>query len=167
MAFGSDYKVEEFSNKIKLDDGNYKAKIVKTEGCQGSNGNKYIKVELEVNGDPNNYPNMFCIFDSPKEAKGNKSLEELKSIWNKKMIATFDSFGITRGDFNFNGWVGKTGEITVQQQYSNPEFSEVVPYKTKPRERKPANPDFSSIGTVVSETPANATTDGFSEDLPF
>lgn len=166
MAFGSDYKAEEFSNSVRLDDGNYGAKIVKTEGVE-KNGNKFIRVEFEVNGNPNAWPNTYYIFDSPKEAKGSMTLEQMKSMWNKKMTAFFDSFKIDRGNFDFRTWAGKTGEVTIQSRWDDSSKSELVAYKTKPRARKPANNDFSAIGTVVSDTPANVSTDNFPQDICF
>lgn len=166
--FGENYKVEEFSNKVKLDDGNYKAKIVKTDGIETPSGNKYILIEFVVNGNPNAWPNNFHMFDSPTEARGKMTLEQLQSIWNKKTTAFFDSFGITRGDFDFRKWVGKEGEITVQAQYNNPEYSEIIPYKTKPRERKAMVDTFTNTfgGEVVASTPAVANTE-FPQDMPF
>lgn len=169
MAFGADYKVEEFSNKVKLDDGNYGAKIVKTEGVD-KNGMKYIRVEFEVNNNPNAFPNQCCIFDSPTKAKDAESLEKAKSLWNKRMTSMFDAFGIERGNFDFRTWVGKTGTVTIQKQYNKPEYSELVPYKTKPREFKPtAAESFANAfgGSVVSDTPANVSADNFPQDMPF
>lgn len=165
--FGQGYIAEEFSNKVKLDDGNYKAKIVKTEGVETPTGKKYIKIEFVVNGNPNAFPNIFNMFDQPTEAKGTVSLDDLKHGWNKKTTAFFDSFGIERGNFDFRTWVGKEGEVTVQAQYSKPEYSEIVPYKTKPRERKPSVNDLANaFGGTVTSTPANASTDNF-DSMPF
>ena len=165
MAFGSDYKAEVFSNSVRLDDGNYGAKIVKTEGVE-KNGNKFIRVEFVVNDNPNAWPNTYYIFDSPTKAKDAEALEKAKSMWNKKMTAFFDAFKIERGDFNFHSWVGKTGEVTIQSRWDDSTKLELVAYKTKPRERKATNPDFSSIGTVVASTPADANTDNF-DSMPF
>jgi hypothetical protein len=50
------------------------------------------------------------------------------------------------------------GEITVQQQKKNPQYNEIVPYKTKPRKAAEKKP-------VETHTDTN-NADNFPEDVP-
>ena len=113
----------------KLEDGYYKAKIVKAELKKGNFGD-YIQAEVEVEGHPNANPHIFLINDSPKEGYGSMTLEQAMEMWCKNTTAFFNAFGITEGDFDHAHWVGKVGEITVRPQRKKPEYSEIVPYKT-------------------------------------
>ena len=153
MAFGNGWKHEDSSEM--LDEGNYKAKIVKAEIKNGNYG-QYIQAEVEVEGHPNCNPHIFLLNDRPTQGFGSMTAEQSQKAWDRKMTLFFSSFGITEGDFEPAHWIGKVGEITVQQQKKNPQYNEIVPYKTKPRAAKKE---------VTTHTDTN-NADSFPEDVP-
>lgn len=154
--FGNGFKHEDSSEMLEI--GNYKAKITKAEIKNGNYGD-YIQAEVEVEGHPNCNPHIFLLNDRPAKGFGNLTAEQAQKIWDRNMTQFFASFAIQEGDFEVSHWLGKTGEITVQQQKKNTQFNEIVPYKTKPRkaaeEKKP-----------VETTTNSNNADSFPEDIP-
>ena len=153
MAFGKGFKHEEMSEMLEA--GNYEAKITKAELKQGKFGD-YIQCEVEIKDHPNCNPHIFLLNDMPQSGFGSLTLEQAQGMWNKKMTAFFASFKITEGDFEPSHWVGKVGEITIQQQKKNPQYNEIIPYKTKPKKTEKKE--------VATHTEVSA--DGFKEDVP-
>ena len=156
MAFGEGFKhVDTFE---QLEDGNYRAKITKAEIKNGKFGD-YVQAEVDVEGHPNCNPHIFLLNDSPKQGFGAFTLEQAQEMWNRTMTQFFASFGIKEGDFEPSHWVGKVGDVTVRPQKKKPEYSELVPYKVKPRkaaaDKKP----------VEIHTDSN-NADAFPEDVP-
>jgi hypothetical protein len=86
------------------------------------------------------------------------SVEQAQKMWDRNMTSFFASFAIPEGDFEPTHWVGKVGEITVQQQKKNTQYNEIVPYKTKPRKAAEKKP-------VETHTDTN-NADNFPEDVP-
>ena len=155
MAFGEGFKhMDTFE---QLEDGNYRAKIIKAEIKNGSYGD-YIQAEVEVEGHPNCNPHIFLLNDRPDKGFGSLTVEQAQKMWDRNMTSFFASFGITEGDFEPSHWVNKVGEITVQQQKKNPQYNEIVPYKTKPRKAAEKKP-------VETHTDSN-NADSFPEDVP-
>ena len=155
MGFGSGFKHEDSSEMLEV--GNYKAKIVKAEIKNGSYGD-YIQAEVEVEGHPNCNPHIFLLNDRPTKGFGNMTAEQAQKMWDRNMTQFFASFSITEGDFEPAHWIGKVGEITVQQQKKNTQYNEIVPYKTKPRKSAEKKP-------VTTHTDSN-NADSFPEDVP-
>ena len=155
MAFGKGFKHEEMSEMLEA--GNYEAKITKAELKQGKFGD-YIQCEVEVKDHPNCNPHIFLLNDMPQSGFGSLTLEQAQGMWNKKMTAFFAAFQITEGDFEPAHWIGKVGEITVQQQKKNTQYNEIVPYKTKPRKTEKKE-------EVATHTDSN-NADNFPEDVP-
>lgn len=154
MAFGEGFKhMDTFE---QLEDGNYRAKIVKAEIKNGSYGD-YIQAEVEIEGHPKANPHIFLLNDSPKKGFGSFSLEQAMEMWNRTVSQFFSSFAIPEGDFEPSHWVGKVGDVTVRPQKKKPEYSEIVPYKIKMKktEKKP----------VETHTDSN-NPDNFPEDVP-
>ena len=155
MAFGKGFKHEEMSEMLPT--GNYEAKITKAELKEGKFGD-YIQCEVEIKDHPNCNPHIFLLNDMPQSGLGSFSLEQAQGMWNKKLTAILAAFQITEGDFEPSHWVGKVGEITVQQQKKNPQYNEIVPYKTKPRKAEKKE-------EVATHTDSN-NKDAFPEDVP-
>jgi len=153
MAFGNGFKHEDSSEMLEV--GNYKAKIVKAEIKNGNYG-QYIQAEVEVEGHPNCNPHIFLINDRPTQGFGSMTAEQSQKMWDRNMTQFFASFSITEGDFEPAHWIGKVGEITVQQQKKNTQYNEIVPYKTKPRAAK----------KEVTTHTDNNNADAFPEDVP-
>ena len=155
MAFGEGFKhMDTFE---QLEDGNYRAKIIKAEIKNGNYGD-YIQAEVEVEGHPNCNPHIFLLNDRPDKGFGSLTVEQAQEMWCRTMSQFFASFGIPEGDFEPAHWVNKVGEITVQQQKKNPQYNEIVPYKTKPRKAAEKKP-------VETHTDSN-NADNFPEDVP-
>ena len=114
----------------QLEDGLYRAKIVKGEIKSGNYGD-YIQCEVEIEGHPKANPHIFLLNDSPKSGFGSYSLEQAQEMWCRTMSQFFANFGIKEGDFEPSHWVGKVGDVTVRPQKKKPEYSEIVPYKVK------------------------------------
>ena len=155
MSFGNGFKHEDSFEM--LDEGYYKAKITAAEVKQGKFGD-YIQAEVEVEGHPNCNPHIFLLNDRPDKGFGSLTVEQAQKMWDRNMTSFFASFGITEGDFEPSHWVNKVGEITVQQQKKNPQYNEIVPYKTKPRKAAEKKP----VETHTDSTNA----DSFPEDVP-
>ena len=154
MAFGEGFKhMDTFE---QLEDGNYRAKIIKAEIKNGSYGD-YIQAEVEIEGHPKANPHIFLLNDSPKSGFGSFTLEQAQEMWCRTMSQFFANFGIKEGDFEPSHWVGKVGDVTVRPQKKKPEYSELVPYKVKVK--KAAEKKEVATHTEVSE-------DGFKEDVP-
>ena len=154
MSFGNGWKHEDSSEMLET--GNYTAKITKAEIKSGSYGD-YIQAEVEVKDHPNCNPHIFLLNDRPTSGFGSMTVEQAQKMWDRNMTQFFASFAIPEGDFEPSHWVGKVGEITVQQQKKNPQYNEIVPYKTKPRKAKNE--------TVTTHTDSN-NKDAFPEDVP-
>ena len=155
MAFGNGYKHEDSMEMLEA--GNYTAKITKAEIKDGNYG-QYIQCEVAVTDHPNCNPHIFLMNDMPQQGFGSMSKEDAQKAWNRKMTLFFANFNIPEGDFEPSHWVGKVGEITVQQQKKNPQYNEIVPYKTKPRKAEEKKP-------VETHTDSN-NADAFPEDVP-
>lgn len=155
MGFGNGFKHEDSSEMLEV--GNYKAKIVKAEIKNGSYGD-YIQAEVEVEGHPNCIPHIFLLNDRPTQGFGSMTAEQAQKMWDRNMTQFFASFSITEGDFEPAHWIGKVGEITVQQQKKNTQYNEIVPYKTKPRKAAEKK-------TITTHTDSN-NADSFPEDVP-
>ena len=154
MSFGNGWKHEDMSEMLEV--GNYKAKIKSAELKSGNYGD-YIQAEVEVEGHPNCNPHIFLINDRPTQGFGKMDAEQAQKMWDRNMTQFFASFAITEGDFEPSHWVGKVGDITVQQQRKNTQYNEIVPYKTKPRK--------SEKKEAATHTDSN-NADNFPEDVP-
>ena len=156
MAFGEGFKhMDTFE---QLEDGNYRAKIIKAEIKNGNYGD-YIQAEVEIEGHPKANPHIFLLNDSPKKGFGSFTLEQAMEMWNRTMSMFFASFGIKEGDFEPSHWVGKVGDVTVRPQKKKPEYSELVPYKVKAKkaatEKKPVetHTDSNNADNVPEDVP--------------
>lgn len=155
MPFGEGFKhMDTFE---QLEDGFYKAKIVKGEIKNGQYGD-YIQCEVEIEGHPKANPHIFLLNDSPKSGFGSMSLEQAQEMWCRTMSQFFANFNIKEGDFEPSHWVGKVGDVTVRPQKKKPEYSEIVPYKVKIKKAADNKKE------VATHTEVSA--DGFKEDVP-
>ena len=155
MAFGEGFKhMDTFE---QLEDGNYRAKIIKAEIKNGNYGD-YIQAEVKIEGHPKANPHIFLLNDSPKSGFGYFTKEQALEMWNRTMSQFFASFAITEGDFEPSHWVGKVGDVTVRPQKKKPEYSELVPYKLKVKKSAEKKP-------VETHTDSN-NADNFPEDVP-
>lgn len=153
MAFGEGFKhMDTFE---QLEDGLYRAKIVKGEIKSGNYGD-YIQCEVEIEGHPKANPHIFLLNDSPKSGFGSFSLEQAQEMWCRTMSQFFANFGIKEGDFEPSHWVGKVGDVTVRPQKKKPEYSEIVPYKLK----------IKKVEKKAEVTTHTDNSNGFPDDVP-
>ena len=127
MAFGEGFK--HVDNFEKLAPGHYRATI-KAAKIEHGNYGDYVQGELEYEGHPKANPHIFLLNDSPKSGYGKLLAEDALNIWCGNMTSFFASFGIPEGDFEPSHWIGKTGDVTVRVQKKNPQYNEVVMWKT-------------------------------------
>ena len=153
MAFGEGFKhMDTFE---QLEDGLYRAKIVKGEIKSGNYGD-YIQCEVEIEGHPKANPHIFLLNDSPKSGFGSFTLEQAQEMWCRTMSQFFASFGIKEGDFEPAHWIGKVGDVTVRPQKKKPEYSEIVPYKVK----------IKKVEKKAEVTTHTDNSNGFPDDVP-
>jgi len=98
------YKPVESTEQLPV--GNYEAKIVKVEHKQSERGVEYLNVRFEIKDHLGAVPDRATIFAEPKDAKYLES-------YNRDLTLFFDTFGIERGNLNWDEWVGHTGTVTV------------------------------------------------------
>lgn len=152
---------------ISLECGQHQGKIIDVKGVQNDYG-KHLEIKLEMDGQPQSYPNTFRIYDRPTEGMTSKAgktftAEQRQHMWDAEQTKFFDAFQIPTNGANpfqnFKSWIGKTGTVTVQVQKSNPDYREIVPY-AKAVKQEPPKP-------APVETPKPEGSDGFPEDIPF
>lgn len=153
ITFGNGYTPVEGSQS--LDVGDYKAKIVNLTLDHYNNGNQYLNVVVEIEGHEGAFPNTITLNDRPvigtMKASGYPVEEKDVTKWDKAMTRFFDSFGITRGDFNMKGWQNKVGTVHCDWQYDPTEDDKK---SKKFKQLTPIVPKKSSAGNTV-ETVVN------------
>lgn len=142
----------------QLQDGIYEAKITKVEKNVTDQNKKYITVFFNVGGNEKSTPNRWMNFDRPTEGFSRFTAEEAQKMWDATLTKFFDSFSIPRGNFDFESWVGKKGQVTVRQQKNDSKYKEIVPYALKKSVETKKEP--------VSDKKPEEKSD-FTEDIPF
>ena len=77
--------------------GNYRVRISKVEETKSKSNIDMLKMTLDVSGKISKLW-FYLVFDTTNS-----------SIVNQKLCSIYDSFGIEKGDMNFQSWVGKVG----------------------------------------------------------
>lgn len=132
--FGQGYTVQETAPQ--LPEGDYTAKIIdcKTGTLQdGRTG--YVDIFFAIQDSTGRSfqgykPDSKRIFDRPQNpsdisqaaAEHGKTLANEQMKWDRQMTAFFTAFGIQRGNFNTQSWVGSTGFISVRVDKANPSY---------------------------------------------
>ena len=160
MNFNGYEPVEKLSEIIPK--GRYQAQILETLETKLANNAGILKVHIAVKGYPDATPDTYCIFECPVD-------EKKRRIWNLHMTKFFDSFGITRGDWNVNNWVKKYGWVDITQDWNSKAgkaFATIHPVKRddpptpdyKPKKNQAAQPAGQNQGSK---------SDDFPEDIPW
>ena len=160
MNFNGYEPVEKLSEVIP--NGRYQAQILETLETKLANNAGVLKVHIAVKGYPNAVPDTYSIFECPVD-------EKRRRIWNWQMTKFFDSFGITRGDWNVSNWVKKYGWVDITQDWNakaGKAFATIHPVKKddpptqdyKPKENQAAQPAGQN---------QDSKSDDFPEDIPF
>lgn len=160
MNFNGYEPVEKLAEVIP--NGRYQAQILETLETKLANNAGVLKVHIAVKGYPNAIPDTYSIFECPVD-------EKRRRIWNWQMTKFFDSFGITRGDWNVSNWVKKYGWVDITQDWNSKTgkaFATIHPVKKddpptqdyKPKESQAAQPAGQNQGSK---------SDDFPEDIPW
>jgi hypothetical protein len=111
-AFNEGYREEEYD---ALPDGVYQVEIVDVQlGTSKNSGLPMQTVEVKPEGS-----SMILKYYLVKNEN-----------YNKNVTKFFDCFGIRRGDFDYDGWMGKTGKAAIgktEQGYH--EIKQLIPVK--------------------------------------
>ena len=92
MSFINDYQPKEYSQSFDVADGEHLVLIEKVDVQNTKNNNQMLVVQLKVQ-DSNGVP----YFDRYVAGE----------YFDQNVTRLFDAYGIRRGDFNFNNWIGK------------------------------------------------------------
>lgn len=160
MNFYGYEPVEKLSNVIP--NGRHQAKIVDAKESSLSSGEKVLKVHIKVKDYPNAVPDTYSIFDCPGDEKKRK-------VWNFYMTKFFDSFGITRGDWNVAHWVNKYGYVDITQDWNarkNKSYAVIHPVKKDDPPTEDYRPEEKKENYFPMEQ-GGVVDNGFPEDIPF
>lgn len=108
------YKAEPIKPNTVKEEGIYTVKITNvSESTMQKDGKeaKYIKADCMINSD--GFPTIALFITEGRN-------------FNAVATAFFDTFGIPRGDFTFNDWLGKKGQIRISLKKKG-EFLNMVP----------------------------------------
>lgn len=108
----SSYKPEGIKAGIVEKEGNYLLKIEHVTQDSMQDGTQYIKVD--------------CVIKAPGYPRLNLFLTEGRNF-NAISTAFFDTFGIERGNFIFNSWIGHKGTIKITLKQKG-EYTNMVPH---------------------------------------
>lgn len=139
-----DFKREEKQFE-ELAEGRYRVMIVSAEMAVSSKGNDMLVLKMLVSG-KNTYLWNYITF-----------LDDRPEITNRMLTQFFDSFGISDGDFNLAGYVGKIGACQVKH---DDEGRAKIQYFLTPSQAKALPPFDGKLPEMPKEAPAE-------EDLPF
>lgn len=134
MKFAPHYKPVESTPQLPT--GLYEAVIVKAEYKKYKSGDTFIEATVEIAEHIGAKPNLFRLNDEPKKDNPKFPLDKQIESYNRNLTRFFDGFGITRGDFNLQNWIGKTGKITVHPQNNSSGYMEITPFELSEKEIK-------------------------------
>lgn len=108
------YKAEPIKPNTVKEEGIYTVKIMNvSQNTMQKDGKdaQYIKADCMINAD--GFPSIALFITEGRS-------------FNSVATAFFDTFGIPRGDFTFNDWIGKKGKIRISLKKKG-EFLNMVP----------------------------------------
>lgn len=107
-----DWKFEEKENEFKkVPTGKHRLRIESATLKTSKKGNEMVEIAMSISG----YSQMvwfYLVF-----------LEDYPDITNRNLTAIYDSFGIEKGNMNFESWKGKVG--AGQLKYDENEYLKV------------------------------------------
>lgn len=171
MAFGANYHAEELPEFETLENGTYKARIVKAEIKEYKTGNQYAFITVQISGHPRCNPNTIIINEAPQlgqvKANGQPVTEEDVKRGNGQITRFFKSFGIKDGDFDLRHWTGAIGTVKCSEQYDKNEPDH------KSKQYKQLTPTVVKDDKASTPAPVEAVKQAFNgmidfkEDIPF
>lgn len=170
MNFSGYEPVETLSPVIP--NGRYAAKIKDVFEKQLQSGS-VLNVVMTIKDHADSQPDTYSIFECPVD-------EKKRRVWNWQLTKFFDSFGITRGDWNYKQWVNKYGTVDVTQDYNKKagkSYATLHPVKKDdpqtadymPKDAAQGAPDRKFVASEFKQNgwPAAQQPDDFPEDIPF
>lgn len=153
-----DFKREEgnggFSTNIP--EGKHRVRIKGAEKAVSKSGNDMLKMELEVNGYPNESVFNYIVF-----------LDDRPEITNRMLTQFFDSFkDIPEGDFNMKNWIGKVGACTIKQEEYNGNINAKVGYFI-PVNKQDDLPAWKGTAGAPTDAAGFMDVSGDEVDIPF
>lgn len=98
----ANWNYKEENGYKELEAGAYRIRIAEATTAVSQSGRDMIKLVFDVSGTKSKLWN-YIVF-----------LEDRPEITNRNLTQLFDSFGIDRGDFILNHWIGKVGACQVK-----------------------------------------------------
>lgn len=107
-----DWKFEEKESEFqKIPEGKYRLRIENAIKKVSKSGNDMVELTLAISGKPIKVW-FYLVF-----------LSDYPDITNRNLTAIYDSFGIEKGNMNFDSWKGKVG--AGQLKYDENEYLKV------------------------------------------
>jgi len=100
--------------------GNIRLRVKQVEEAKAQSGKDMLILTFDVSGCRATLRHYIVFLpDNPE-------------VTNRNLTQFFDSFGINRGDFNINNWVGKVGgAFTFKNDYNDKEYVKVKYFLSK------------------------------------
>jgi hypothetical protein len=157
MAFGDNYRPEERAHPEQVPEGDYMIALgMPVDGDW--NGQPVRDIEIRIKDYPGYKPDKWRIFDDTSDMEKR----------NARMTEIFDAFGIQRGDYRPQSWMGKKGMVHIAPNAKG--FAQVkwaIPKPAAPT-APPAPPKAQAFGAVQGTPKAEAPqSDIFTDDIPF
>lgn len=139
--------------------GRYRVRIEKAEEATSKSGKQMIKLQLKVSGQQGSVFH-YIVIDPEYKERTNKNLGDV-----------FESFAITKGDFNLAHWEGKVGGADLKQEPYNDTMQTRVNFFIK-RDKQAELPAWQENANLSSPTTSISTpnSDNFGaslDDVPF
>lgn len=107
-----DWKFEEKENEFKkVPAGKHRLRIASAERKTSAKGNDMVELVLDISGYSGKVW-FYLVF-----------LPDYPDITNRNLTAIYDSFGIEKGNMNFDSWIGKVG--AGQLKYDENEYLKI------------------------------------------
>ena len=104
--------------------GNYRCRIEEANEKVSQNNNDMIELVLSVSGHKGKLWFYIVFMPEGNDKNGNP----LRNITDRNLSAVYECFGITEGDLNCAGWVGKVGGVKVKHEMVDGEPKAKVHY---------------------------------------
>lgn len=142
-----EWNFKRVENYYEIPAGSYRCRIADAELAKSKAGNDMIILKLDISGKKSQIWHYIVFMDNNPE------------ITNRKLTEVFDSFDIADGDFNINGWKGKTGACYVKlDEEDRPKVSFFIK-----KSKQDTLPPWDEVELYRSATEIQVSDD----DLPF
>ena len=155
-GFGGGYQQREY-NRI-VPEGDYTVTLGMPVDKQVS-GYSIREIPIKIDGYPDHAPGKWSIFDCPTDD------EEKIAKWNEQRTRDFDAFGVARGDFRPQSWVGKRGRVHIAKDGKG--YMKVLWSLTDSAPEQEAPSQSFGSGQKPAQQTRPASSGDFPDDIPF